>query len=72
MTIWHSAVELVEQNKIVTGLIVTAAISTMPAADSPFNWRTLYSWIFDGAHLFLNLRRPTLPAETPAKPQTKP
>lgn len=66
---WHTLVDVVEQNKIVTGLIVTAAISTMPATDCPVSWRTLYAWIYDGAHLFLNLRRPTLPAGTPANPK---
>jgi hypothetical protein len=62
-------VNLMTDNKLVCGLVVTAAISTMPAAGAPLSWRTLYGWIYDGAHLFLNLRRPTLPAETPANPK---
>lgn len=65
----HAVVAVVENNKLACGLAVTAAIATMPAPGSPFNWRTLYQWIFDGAHQFVNLRRPTLPAETPAKPK---
>lgn len=66
---WHTPVDIVEQNKIVTGLVVTAGITTMPEAGSPLSWRTLYAWIYEWAHLFLNMRRPTLPAETPANPK---
>jgi hypothetical protein len=65
---WHGVVAVVKGNQLLFGLLTTAAIVTMPAPGSPFNWRTLYTWIYEGAHLFMNLRRPTLPAETPANP----
>jgi hypothetical protein len=41
--IGQKLVDVVTQNKIVCGLLVTAAISTMPAAGAPLSWRTLYA-----------------------------
>lgn len=66
---WHRLGEFLLENKIAMGLLVTAGIATMPATSSTLSWRTLYTWIYEWAHLFLNLRRPTLPAETPANPK---
>lgn len=42
-----------------TGYVGTAIVSTMPAKDAEWNWRTLYGWFFDCAHMMLNSRRPT-------------
>ena len=41
-----------------TSYVVTAAISTMPAKDAQWNWRTLYGWFFDFAHMLINSRHP--------------
>jgi hypothetical protein len=64
------AINFVLQHELTFGLVVTAGIITMPAPDAPWGWRTLYRWLYDWLHQFLNLRRPTPPANTPpAKPQ---
>lgn len=69
---WHGLVDFVMQNKIVFGLLATAGISTMPAADCPVNWRTLYQWIYDWAHVFLNFKRPMQPVGNPPPANPKP
>jgi hypothetical protein len=64
---WKDLVDVVKHNQLLFGLLGTAAIVSMPAPGSNMSWLTLYTWIYEGAHLFLNLKRPTTPAETPAK-----
>ena len=66
---WHDFFHFINQNRIVFELLTTAAIATMPGPGSPFNLRTLYTWMYDCAHLFSNLKHPTKPAETPANPK---
>jgi hypothetical protein len=61
----HYLYDVVMNNKVLIGLMVTAIISTMPAADCVVSWRTLYAWIYDAAHLFLNFKRPSMPAGSP-------
>jgi hypothetical protein len=70
---WHGLVSFVGQNKLALALLATAAIVTMPEPGSEPKWETLYRWIFDCAHQYLNMKRPTLPAdrtmEKPAQPK---
>lgn len=41
------------------GYVATAVVNTMPPKDADWNWRTVYGWFFDCAHLLINSRRPT-------------
>lgn len=70
MVTGHYLVDVIENNKLLLGLAVTAGIVTMPEPGTEISWRSLYRWIFDWAHQFLNMKRPTLPGrDSPA--QTK-
>lgn len=42
-----------------SGYVGTAIVSTMPPKDAEWDWRTIYGWFFDCAHMLLN-SRPTL------------
>jgi len=64
----HDVAQFVTDHQLAIGYVASAIISTMPAQDCQFNLRTLYVWAFDALHLALNMKRPTKPAETPAKP----
>lgn len=41
---------------IIAGYVATAVISTMPPKGCEWNRDTLYSWLFDCAHMLLNSR----------------
>lgn len=66
-------VELAKSHEMLDSLLFTALVVTMPVPGSPFNWKTIYTWIYDAVHQFWNLRNPrtplpTLPAEATPPP----
>jgi hypothetical protein len=60
---WHYAIQCVEQHwesiTIFGGLLLTSTIRTMPPPGSVFNRATMYKWLYDNLHQFLNMRNPT-------------
>lgn len=69
MTHLHAVWLFILGNKIVLGLLLTAGISTMPQPGAKLSWLTLYTWIYDWAHQFPNIKRPASEPDKP-KPQT--
>ena len=65
----HYILDVIENNKLLFGLMGTALVVTAPEPGVPWNLKTLYKWIFDGAHQFLNMKRPTMPVTPPAQPK---
>jgi hypothetical protein len=52
--------EYVYQNRFplsaASAAILTAFIKTAPLPGSPWNWTTLYAWVYDGLHQIFNIK----------------
>lgn len=65
----NGVMRFVAEHELAFGYVASAAIATMPAADCPLTWKTLYVWFYDAVHMALNMRRPTPPVPPPAQPK---
>jgi hypothetical protein len=74
---WHEFVshifaylaQHVGTDEFVLWSILSAAALNMPVPGSPATWRTLYEWLYNTVHQFLNTGRTPRPTQAPPESQ---